>query len=167
MRVGTRRFSVTSALAVLMLSACAQATLPQPEVTMRKAEPLIGGVPIDDRGTGLVGPAGGALLGMAIGAGSGTEIAVAAGVAAGYAIGGSEGPSLTGLAAQARREALARMMTVPLREQVTWFTASERASGKLTPVRDFTDERGRSCRDFVEWRTVRAMNGHTSGTACL
>ncbi|MDO8837331.1 MAG: hypothetical protein Q7V31_00270 [Parvibaculum sp.] len=167
LRIGAKRLAAASAFAVLMLSACAQAVLPQPEVTMRKAEPLIGGVPVDDRGTGLVGPAGGALLGMAIGAGSGTEIAVAAGVAIGYAVGGSEGPSLTGLAAQARREALAKMMTVPLRQHVTWFTASERASGKITPIRDFTDERGRICRDFVEWRTVRAMNGHTSGTACL
>ena len=104
---------------------------------------------------------------MAIGSGGGTEWAVAAGVALGYAVGGSEGPKLTGLAAQARREALARMMTVPLREQVTWFTAENQASGKIMPVRDFTDEQGRTCRDFVEWRTVRATNGHTSGTACL
>ncbi|MEX0839931.1 MAG: hypothetical protein WD034_10380 [Parvibaculum sp.] len=153
--------------AALILAACAQEKLPQPEVTMKAPEPLVGGIPVDDRGTRLVGPAGGALLGMAIGGGSGTEIAVAAGVAVGYAVGGSEGPSLTGFPAQAHREALAKMMTVPLREPVTWFTASEHASGKITPTREFTDERGRTCREFVEWRTVRAMNGHTSGTACL
>lgn len=164
---GTRARVVFAVLAALAISACAQAQLPQPEVTMRKSEPLVGGVPVDDRGTGLVGPAGGALLGMAIGTGSGTKLAVAAGVAVGYAVGGSEGPSLSGLPAQAQREAMAKMMTVPLREQVTWFTASERASGKITPTREFTDERGRRCREFVEWRTVRAMNGHTSGVACL
>jgi len=163
----TTRRIVHTAIAAFMLTACAQEQLPQPNVTMNKSEPLIGGVPVDDRGTGLVGPAGGALLGMAIGAGGGREIAVGVGVAVGYAVGGSEGPSLTGLPAQAHRQALAKMMTVPLRQQVTWFTASERASGKITPIREFTDERGRICRDFVEWRTVRAMNGHTSGTACL
>lgn len=152
--------------AALVLASCAQQSLPQPEVTMREPQGMID-VPVDDSGTGLVGPAGGALLGMAIGSGGGTEWAVAAGVALGYAVGGSEGPKLTGLAAQARREALARMMTVPLREQVTWFTAENQASGKIMPVRDFTDEQGRTCRDFVEWRTVRATNGHTSGTACL
>ncbi|MBX3509312.1 MAG: hypothetical protein KF714_11055 [Parvibaculum sp.] len=152
--------------AALLLSACAQQGLPQPEVTMRKPQGMID-VPIDDHGTGLAGPAGGAMLGMAIGTGSGTEWAVAAGVALGYAVGGSEGPTLTGMAASARREALARMMTVPLREQVTWFTAENQASGKITPVRDFTDEKGRKCREFVEWRTVRGNNGHTSGTACL
>lgn len=159
--------TVAIALAAIVLAACAEQRLPQPEVTMRTAEPLVGGVPVDDRGTGLVGPAGGALIGMAIGSGSGMKIAVAAGVAVGYAVGGSEGPSLSGLPAQAQREAMAKMMTVPLREQVTWFTASERASGKITPTREFTDERGRRCREFVEWRTVRAMNGHTSGVACL
>ena len=153
------------AVAVL-LGACAQQSLPQPEVTMREPQGLID-VPVDDGGTRLVGPAGGAMLGMAIGTGGGTEWAVAAGVARGYAVGGSEGPQLTGMAAQARRDALARMMTVPLREQVTWFTSENQANGKITPVRDFTDERGRKCRDFVEWRTVRANNGHTSGTACL
>lgn len=167
MPAGATRRIVHAAIAAFMLAACAQERLPQPNVTMKEPEPLVGGVPVDDRGTGLVGPAGGALLGMAIGAGGGREIAVAVGVAVGYAVGGSEGPSLTGFPAQAHREALAKMMTVPLREQVTWFTASERASGKITPIREFTDERGRLCRDFVEWRTVRAMNGHTSGTACL
>ncbi|PKQ07256.1 MAG: hypothetical protein CVT72_03845 [Alphaproteobacteria bacterium HGW-Alphaproteobacteria-11] len=154
-------------LAALAVSACAQTQLPQPEVTMRKPEAPVGGVPVDDGGTGLVGPAGGALLGMAIGSGGGTEWAVAAGVAAGYMVGGSEGPKLTGMAARAREEAIAKMMTVPLREPVTWFTAQDKASGKITPTREFTDERGRTCREFVEWRTIRAMNGHTSGTACL
>ena len=71
------------------------------------------------------------------------------------------------LAAWARRDALAKMMPVPLREPVTWFTAAEKAHGKVTPLREFTDERGRRCRDFVEQRSLRAMNGHTSGTACL
>ena len=150
----------------LIVASCAQQSLAQPEVTMREPQGLVD-VPVDDRGTGLMGPAGGAMIGMAIGSGGGTGWAVAAGTALGYAIGGSEGPTLTGAASQARNEALARMMTVPLREQVTWFTAQDKASGKLTPIRDFTDEKDRSCRDFVEYRTVRAMNGHTSGTACL
>ncbi|HCX66843.1 hypothetical protein [Parvibaculum sp.] len=153
-------------LLVLLAAGCAQQSLPQPEVTMRKPQGLID-PPIDDGGTGLLGPAGGALLGMAIGTGGGTEWAVAAGVAAGYALGGSEGPTLTGMAARARDEAIAKMMTVPLREQVTWFTAQDKAKGKITPTREFIDEKGRTCRDFVEWRTIRAMNGHTSGTACL
>lgn len=152
--------------AAMLLAACAQQSLPQPEVTMRAPQGLLD-VPVDDGGTGLIGPAGGAMLGMAIGTGGGTEWAVAAGVALGYAVGGTEGPALTGMAAQARREALAKMMTVPLREQVTWFTSENQASGKITPVRDFVDEQGRNCREFVEWRTVRANNGHTSGTACL
>ena len=152
--------------AAMLLPACAQQSLPQPEVTMRAPQGLID-VPVDDGGTGLIGPAGGAMLGMAIGTGGGTDWAVAAGVALGYAVGGSEGPTLTGMAAQARRDALAKMMTVPLREQVTWFTSENQASGKITPVRDFVDEQGRNCREFVEWRTVRANNGHTSGTACL
>jgi surface antigen len=152
--------------AAILLSACAQQSLPQPEVTMREPDTLID-APFDDGGTGLAGPAGGALLGMAIGTGSGTEWAVAAGVGIGYAMGGSQGPTLTGAPARARRDALARMMTVPIREQVTWFTAEDKASGKLTPIREFTDEKGRLCRDFVEWRTVRAMNGHATGTACL
>lgn len=164
---GTRWSVALAVLAALAVSACAQTQLPQPEVTMRKPEAPVGGVPVDDRGTGLVGPAGGALLGMAIGSGSGTEWAVAAGVAAGYMVGGSEGPKLTGMPARAREEAIAEMMTVPLREPVTWFTAQDKASGKITPTREFTDERGRTCREFVEWRTIRAMNGHTSGTACL
>ncbi|MBO6634244.1 hypothetical protein [Parvibaculum sp.] len=153
-------------VAAILLSACAQQSLPQPEVTMREPDTLID-APFDDGGTGLAGPAGGALLGMAIGTGSGTEWAVAAGVGIGYAMGGSQGPTLTGAPARARRDALARMMTVPIREQVTWFTAEDKASGKLTPTREFTDEKGRLCRDFVEWRTVRAMNGHATGTACL
>ena len=153
-----------SAFLVLAVSGCAHERHPQPEVTMRKMESA---VPVNDGGTGLVGPAGGAMIGMAIGSGSATKWAVGAGVALGYIASGSEGPTLSGLPAQARNEAIARMMTTPLREQVTWFTASEKASGKITPVREFRDERGRLCRDFVEWRTLRGMNGHTTGTACL
>ncbi|ABS63494.1 hypothetical protein Plav_1879 [Parvibaculum lavamentivorans DS-1] len=149
-----------------VLAACADQRLPQPDVTMRQPQGMVD-VPVDDSGTRLAGPAGGALLGMAIGTGGGTEVAVGAGVILGYMVGGSEGPTLSGLPAQARNEAVAKMMTVPLREQVTWFTASEKASGKITPTREFTDERGRRCREFVEWRTLRGMNGHTSGTACL
>jgi len=161
------RFRLAAAFfAFSALAACAQQALPQPEITMRKPQGLVD-APVDDRGTRLAGPAGGAMLGMAIGTGGGTEWAVAAGVAAGYIVGGSEGPSLSGMASRARDEAVAKMMTVPLREPVTWFTAQDKASGKVTPVREFTDERGRTCRDFVEWRTIRAMNGHTSGTACL
>tara|TARA_R110002110_G_scaffold39086_9_gene126753 strand:+ start:12371 stop:12877 length:507 start_codon:yes stop_codon:yes gene_type:complete len=153
-------------LAAVILAACAGPGLPQPDIAMKKPEGIVD-VPIDDSGTRLIGPAGGALLGMTIGSGGGTGWAVAAGVAAGYAAGGSEGPTLTGLPARARRDALAKMMTVPLREPVTWFTAAEKAHGKVTPLREFTDERGRRCRDFVEQRSLRAMNGHTSGTACL
>ncbi len=160
------RMQAHAFLLAVLLAGCAQQSLPQPEVTMRKPQGMID-VPVDDGGTGLVGPAGGALLGMAIGSGGGTEWAVAAGVAAGYIVGGSEGPTLTGMPARARDEAIAKMMTVPLREPVTWFTAQDKASGKITATREFTDEKGRTCRDFVEWRTVRAMNGHTSGTACL
>ncbi|MCF8469521.1 MAG: hypothetical protein K9G30_01915 [Parvibaculum sp.] len=153
-------------LAAVLLAACAGPGLPQPDVTMKKPDGIVD-VPIDDRDTHLIGPGGGAMLGMAIGSGGGTGWAVAAGVAAGYAAGGSEGPALTGLPARAQRDALAKMMTVPLREPVTWFTASEKAHGKITPLREFTDGQGRRCRDFVEQRSVRAMNGHTSGTACL
>jgi hypothetical protein len=39
----------------LLVAACAQQSLPQPEVTMREPRGLID-VPVDDRGTGLVMP---------------------------------------------------------------------------------------------------------------
>lgn len=168
MRVTGRILSVPGAiiLAAVILAACAGPGLPQPDVTMKKPDGIVD-LPVDDSGTRLIGPAGGAILGMTIGSGGGTGWAVAAGVVAGYAAGGSEGPALSGLPARAQRDALAKMMTVPLREPVTWFTASEKAHGKITPLREFTDRRGRRCRDFVEQRSLRAMNGHTSGTACL
>ena len=46
-------------LLAVLLAGCAQQSLPQPDVTMRKPQGMID-LPVDDGGTGLVGPAGGA-----------------------------------------------------------------------------------------------------------
>ncbi|MEN6542633.1 hypothetical protein [Parvibaculum sp.] len=150
----------------LTLSACAQSTPPQPQVTLKKPEPLVH-IPVDDRGSGIVGPGGGALLGTVIGAGHGAEIAVIAGLAIGYAVGGSNGPTLSGFPASEQRRAMARVMQVPVGETVRWWTATEQASGTIRPTREYTDKDGRRCRDFTETRTVRATHGLFSGTACL
>lgn len=154
---------VCSALA---LAACAQSTAPQPEVTEKRPVPLVK-LPVDDRGSGLIGPGGGALLGSAFGAGGGFKAAVIAGLAVGYAVGGSNGPTLSGLAASEHRRAMARLMDVPIGESVRWSTAAEQASGTITPIREYRDKDGRRCRDFNETRSVRATHGALSGMACL
>lgn len=150
----------------LALAACAQPTLPQPEVTEKRPEPLVD-VPLDDRGTGLIGPGGGALLGAAFGAGGGFKAATLAGLAVGYAVGGSNGPTLTSLPASEQRRAMAKVMQVPIGETVRWWTASDHASGEIVPTREYRDKDGRRCRDFSETRSVRGTNGALSGTACL
>lgn len=150
----------------LALTACAQSSPPQPEVTVRPPDPLVD-VPLDDRGTGLIGPGGGALLGAAFGAGGGFKAATLAGLAVGYAVGGSNGPTLTGLPASEQRRAMAKVMQVPIGETVRWRTASDRASGEITPMREYRDKDGRHCRDFTETRSVRGTHGALSGTACL
>ncbi len=152
--------------AALALSACAQSTPPQPQVTEKKPEPLIH-IPVDDHGSGIVGPGGGALLGSTIGAGHGFEIAVIAGLAVGYAVHGSNGPTLSGFPASEQRRAMARMMQVPVGQPVRWRTATDQASGEITPTREYTDKDGRRCREFTETRSVRATHGQLSGTACL
>lgn len=151
---------------LLFLSACAQQSAPQPEVTVKRPEPLIH-VPVDDGGSGIIGPGGGALLGSVFGAGGGYKAAVLAGLAVGYAVGGSNGPTLSGMAASEQRRAMAKVMEVPVGTDVHWFTAADQASGDITPTREFRDKDGRRCRDFAETRTVRATRGTFSGTACL
>jgi surface antigen len=150
----------------LALAACAQTTNPQPEVTEQKPVPLIK-TPIDDGGSGIVGPGGGALLGGAFGAGGGAKASILAGLAIGYALGGSNGPTLSGLPASEQRRAMGQVMNVPLGTSVRWRTAAEQASGEITPLREFRDGEGRRCRDFTETRVVRASHGQVNGTACL
>lgn len=150
----------------LTLSACAQSTPPQPQVTEKQPEPLIH-IPVDDRGSGIVGPGGGALLGSAIGAGHGFQAAVVAGLLIGYAVHGSNGPTLSGFPASEQRRAMAKVMSVEIGQPVRWWTATEQASGTITPINEYRDKEGRRCRDFTETRSVRATHGQLSGTACL
>lgn len=153
--------------AFLFLGACAQSTAPQPTVTEKKPEPLIH-VPVDDRGSGIIGPGGGAIAGAVIaGAGSGAKIGILTGLAIGYAVGGSNGPTLSGFPASEQRRAMAKVMTVPIGETVRWRTPTDQASGEITPVREYRDKNGNRCRDFTETRSVRATHGALSGTACL
>lgn len=152
--------------AVLALAACAQTTNPQPRITEQRPTPLIK-TPIDDGGTGLVGPGGEALLGSLIGSGNGAKASVFAGLAIGYAFGGSNGPTLSGFPASEQRRAMGKVMSVPIGDTIRWRTAAEQASGEITPLREYRDKLGRRCRDFVETRIVRASHGEVNGAACL
>ncbi len=150
----------------LALSACAQTTNPQPHITEQRPVPLIK-TPIDDGGTGLVGPGGGALLGSLVGAGNGAKASVLTGLAIGYALGGSNGPTLSGFPASEQRRAMGKVMEVPVGTTIRWRTAAEQASGEITPLREYRDKQGHRCRDFTETRIVRASHGEVNGTACL
>lgn len=152
--------------AALLLPACAPQTAPRPEVRETPPKPLIT-PPVDDRGTGLVGPGGGALLGSVIGYGEGAKASIIAGLAIGYALRGSTGPTLSGFPASAQRDAMARIMEVPIGTPIRWSTASEHANGEITPIREYRDGQGRRCRDFTEKRSVRGTTGNLTGTACL
>lgn len=157
--------SISLLCAAFALAACAQTTNPQPRVTEQRPVPLIK-TPIEDS-TGIVGPGGGVLLGGAFGAGSGAKAFALAGLAIGYAIGGSNGPTLSGFAASEQRAAMGRVMDVPLGTSIRWQTPSDKASGEITPQREYTDAKGNRCRDFTETRHVRGSTGHVNGTACL
>jgi surface antigen len=150
----------------LALAACAQTTNPQPQVTEQRPVPLIK-TPVDDGGTGIVGPAGGAFLGSLVGSGGGAKASILAGLAIGYAVGGSNGPTLSGLPASEQRRAMGKVMDAPLGTGIRWHTAAEQASGEITPLREYRDAKGRRCRDFTETRVVRAQSGQVNGTACL
>jgi len=151
----------------LTLTACTQSAAPQPEVTVKKPEPLIH-IPVDDRGTGIIGPGGGAIIGsIASGAGNGAKVGILTGLVIGYALGGSNGVGLAGFAADEQRRAMAKIMQVPVGETVRWWTAADQASGEITPVNEYRDKDGRRCRDFTETRSVRATHGQFQGTACL
>ena len=157
---------LTLCAAVLALAACAQTTNPQPQVTEQRPVPLIK-TPIDDGGTGLVGPGGGVLLGSLIGGGNGAKASTLAGLAIGYAVGGSNGPTLSGFPASEQRRAMGKVMAVPVGTTIRWRTAAEQASGEITPIREYRDKQGHRCRDFTETRVVRASHGEVNGTACL
>lgn len=158
--------AVTLLCALLALAACAQTTNPLPQVTEQRPVPLVK-TPIDDGGSGIVGPGGGALLGSVFGSGGGAKASILAGLAVGYALGGSNGPTLSGFAASEQRRAMGRVMEVPLGTTIRWRTAAEQASGEITPTREYRDGQGRRCRDFSETRVVRASHGQVNGTACL
>ena len=155
--------STATALA-LALAGCAGERPPLPDVTEDRPEPLVD-APIDDP-SGVIGPGGGAALGSIIGSGGGAKAAVLTGLAIGYALRGSSGPGLSGNARSAQRDAMRQVMTVPLGTRLTWRSPPEKARGTITPVEEFTDDKGRRCRRFTETRVVRAQTGQFAGTAC-
>ena len=155
---------------MLTLAACATSQSPAPDVWVDPPPSILQGIieaPIDDGGTGLIGPGTGAALGSIIGAGGGAKAAILTGLAIGYALGGSNGPTLTGQSRSAYLAAMRDVLSVPLGTPLRWRYPGDKASGTITPLHEFTDDDGRRCRDFDDTRIVRGSHGLFTGIACV
>lgn len=116
---------------------------------------------------GLLGAAGGALLGSQIGGGSGRLVATAAGTLLGAVAGSSIGQSLDRAdrlyAADAQHAALER---TPVGQTITWNNPDSGHYGDVTPTRTWQPAPGRYCREYQQTVYVGGQPQSAYGTAC-
>lgn len=112
----------------------------------------------------LGGAAAGGLLGSQFGAGSGSALAALAGTLAGGYLGNRLGnrfdEDARATAAQAERQSL------DTNQPADWSDAQAGASGRVRPLRSFTDAAGRECREYSHTVNIQGKQESGTGIAC-
>lgn len=117
---------------------------------------------------GLIGAAGGGLLGSQIGGGTGKLVAVAVGALAGYLIGGEIGKSLDKAdATAARHNTQYTLERVPdYKKGPSWRNPNnKRTYGYTVPTKTF-EHKGRYCREYQQTVVINGKEEQAYGTAC-
>jgi surface antigen len=141
---------ITLAAAALLLGACAES-----------------GYGTKQTAGGLIGAAGGGLLGSQFGSGKGALAATAAGVLLGAFLGSEVGKSMDEVDRQRAQQAMRSAQTAPVGQPIVWNNPNTGNSGQVVAVRDGTDARtGAYCREFQETVTIGGKPEQAYGTAC-
>jgi surface antigen len=116
---------------------------------------------------GLLGAAGGAVLGSQVGSGNGRLAATAIGTLLGAVAGSSIGQGLDrtdrAYAADAQQAALEQ---APVGQTITWNNPDSGHSGEVTPTRTWQAGPDRYCREYQQTVIVGGMPQSGYGTAC-
>ncbi len=115
---------------------------------------------------GLLGAAGGGLLGAQFGRGSGQLAATAAGTLMGALIGSNIGRTMDEVDRLKAHQAYERAAHAPVGETITWNNPNTQHSGTVTAVRDGTSSSGLYCREFQQTVRIGGKSEQAYGTAC-
>ena len=115
---------------------------------------------------GLLGAAGGGLLGSQFGHGSGQLAATAAGTLLGALVGSNIGRSMDEVDRLKAEQAYNHATAAPIGETITWNNPKTQNYGSVTPVREGTSSAGLYCREFQQTVTIGGRSEHAYGTAC-
>jgi surface antigen len=115
---------------------------------------------------GVLGAAGGGLLGAQFGSGTGQLAATAAGVFIGALLGSEIGRSMDDVDRLKAEQAINQAHTAPIGNTITWNNAESGNSGTVTPTRDGTSASGEYCREFQQTVVVGGKTEEGYGVAC-
>ena len=115
---------------------------------------------------GLLGAAGGGLLGAQFGHGSGQLAATAAGTLLGALVGSNIGRTMDEVDRLKAHQAYERAAQAPIGETITWDNPNTQHSGSVTAVREGTSTSGRYCREFQQTVNIGGRSQQAYGTAC-
>jgi len=112
----------------------------------------------------LIGGAAGAAAGSTIGKGDGRTAAVIGGAIIGLLAGGAIGRSLDEADGYCIAQALAY---VDDGSTVIWRNPDTHTNYHVTPLRSYSSEAGRYCREYTAMATIGGRHERVQGTACL
>ena len=115
---------------------------------------------------GVLGAAGGGLLGAQFGSGSTQLAATAAGVFIGALLGSEIGRSMDDVDRLKADQAITQAHTAPIGDTITWNNAKSGNSGTVTPIRDGTSASGEYCREFQQTVIIGGKAEDGYGIAC-
>ncbi len=116
---------------------------------------------------GVLGAAGGGLLGSQFGGGTGQLALTALGAVGGFLLGSSIGRSLDDLDRLKHQRAVSSALeTLPSGASATWRNPDSGNSGYVMPTLTYQRTDGAYCRQFTQTVSVRGKTEKTYGTAC-
>lgn len=115
---------------------------------------------------GVLGAAGGGLLGAQFGSGKGQLAATAAGVFIGALLGSEIGRSMDDVDRMKANNAINQAHSAPLGDTISWNNPDSGNSGTVTPVRDGTSSSGQYCREFQQTVVIGGQVEEGYGVAC-
>jgi surface antigen len=116
---------------------------------------------------GVLGAAGGGLLGAQVGHGSGQLAATAAGAVIGMLVGSSIGRSMDEVDRMKQQQAAyAALERAPSGTSTTWHNPDSGDSGSVTPTRTYQQPNGTYCREYQQTVTIGGKTQQAYGTAC-
>lgn len=116
---------------------------------------------------GILGAAGGGLLGAQFGHGEGQLAATALGAVGGLLVGSAIGRSMDEVdRLKQQQAAYTALERVPSGSSTTWQNPDTGHSGSVTPTRTYQRQDGIYCREYQQTVTIGGETERAYGTAC-